>query len=69
MADVDVDQGLEGWVENNFDGPGAVQSTAEVQSQADVCTAEAAVAGITSHSLRRQLEATSPRTSQTVRSP
>jgi hypothetical protein len=53
MADVDVDQWLEGWVENNLGGPGAVQSADEVQSQAEVCTAEAAVAGITSVELTR----------------
>jgi hypothetical protein len=53
MASVGVDQWLEDWVEDNLDGPGAVQSKAEVQSQAEVCTAEAAVAGITSDELTR----------------
>jgi nitrate/nitrite transporter NarK len=45
VLEVDLDQWLEGWVENNFSGPGAAQSATELQSQADVRTAGAAVAG------------------------
>jgi len=51
MADVDVDQWLEGWIENNPSGPGAVQTAAETHSQAELCAAEAAIAGITSDEL------------------
>jgi hypothetical protein len=46
MADVDVEQWLEGWVENNLDRPDTVPSTAGLRSQAEICTAEAVVAGI-----------------------
>ncbi|MBM0203967.1 hypothetical protein JNW90_13240 [Micromonospora sp. STR1s_5] len=56
MAEVDVAQWLEGWVENNLSGPGAVQSAAEIESQADVCVAEAAVAGISSDELKKVAE-------------
>jgi hypothetical protein len=53
MADVDVDQWLEGWCENNLSGPGTEQSAGEMESQVEVCTAEAAVMGISADELTR----------------
>ena len=37
MADVDVDQWLEGWVENNLTAPGYVEAKAELRDQAEAC--------------------------------
>ena len=51
MADVDVEQWLEGWAENNLHRPGSAQTPGEVKSQAEVCTADAAAAGISSDEL------------------
>jgi hypothetical protein len=50
MADVDVDQLLEGWCENNLSGPANEQSPGEM---VEVCTAEAAVVGISANELTR----------------
>ncbi len=51
MADVDVEQWLEGWVENNLGGASVAQPATDVNRQAEVCIAEAAVAGISSDEL------------------
>lgn len=47
MADVDVDQWLEGWVENNLTAPGYVEAKAEMRDQAEACAVEATNEGIT----------------------
>ena len=46
MADVDVDQWLEGWVENNLNAPGHVQAKAEMRDQAEACAVAATSDGI-----------------------
>jgi hypothetical protein len=46
MADVDVDQWLEGWVENNLTAPGYVEAKAELRDQAEACAVEATSEGI-----------------------
>jgi hypothetical protein len=46
MADVDVDQWLEGWVENNLTSPGHVKAKAEMRDKAEACAVEATADGI-----------------------
>lgn len=46
MADVDVDQWLEGWVENNLTAPGYVEAKAAMRDQAEACAVEATSEGI-----------------------
>ncbi|KQQ11506.1 protein of unknown function [Methylorubrum extorquens] len=41
IADVDVDQWLEGWVENNLTSPGYVEAKAEMRDQAEACAVAA----------------------------
>lgn len=53
MATVDVDQWLEGWVENNLHGHGAMRTEAETAGWADRCLADAADAGIASDELTK----------------
>ena len=53
MADVDVDQWLEGWVENNLSQLGTGQIATAAAGQADRCVADAAAAGIASNELTK----------------
>jgi hypothetical protein len=46
VADVDVDQWLEGWVENNLNAPGYVREKADMRDQAEACAVEATSEGI-----------------------
>lgn len=45
MADVDVDQWLEGWAENQLP-PGEVRQGADIRGLAEACASEAAAEGI-----------------------
>ncbi|GEL42272.1 hypothetical protein MEX01_28630 [Methylorubrum extorquens] len=46
MSDVDVDQWLEGWVENNLTAPGYVEEKAAMRDRAEACAVEATSEGI-----------------------
>jgi hypothetical protein len=46
MADVDVDQWLEGWVENNLTSPGYAEAKADMRDQAEACAVAATTDGI-----------------------
>lgn len=46
MADVDVDQWLEGWVENNLNSPEHAETKADMRDQAEACAVAATADGI-----------------------
>ena len=46
MADVDVDQWLEGWVENNLNSTDAAEVKADMRDQAEACAVAATTDGI-----------------------
>jgi hypothetical protein len=46
VADVDVDQWLEGWVENNLNSPGSAEAKADMRDQAAACAVAATTDGI-----------------------
>ena len=46
VADVDVDQWLEGWVENNLHFPGHAEAKADMRDQAEACAVAATTDGI-----------------------
>lgn len=46
MADVDVDQWLEGWVENNLNSHSYAEAKADMHDQAEACAIAAITDGI-----------------------
>ena len=46
VADVDVDQWLEGWVENNLNSLGSAEAKADMRGQAEACAVQATTDGI-----------------------
>lgn len=46
MADIDVDQWLEGWVENNLNFPDHSETKADMRDQAEACAVAATTDGI-----------------------
>jgi hypothetical protein len=46
VADVDVDQWLEGWVENNLNSLSSAEAKADMRDQAEACAIQATTDGI-----------------------